>query len=63
MDLVKKLVDGLNYEEFMIEGYEPTYTDRNIKAIHCWHNLVIIEKGPNVEGTNRERVHNRPYQM
>jgi len=63
MDLVKKLVDGLNYEEFLIEGYEPSYTDRNIKAIHAWHNLVVIEKGRNAEGSNRDRVHDRPYRM
>jgi hypothetical protein len=63
MDLVKKLVDGLNYEEFLVEGYEPTYTDRNIKAIHAWHNMVVIEKGSNEEGSNRDRVHDKPYQM
>jgi hypothetical protein len=63
MHLVKKLLDGLNYEELLVEGYEPTYTDRNIRAIHAWHNLVVIEKGRNQEGSNRDRVHNRPYKM
>ncbi len=63
MDLVKKLVDGLNYEEFLLEGYEPTYTDRNIKAIHAWHNLVVLEKGPNEEGSRRDHVHDRPYRL
>lgn len=53
MGLVKDLVDGLNYEEFDDETYEPTYTDRNIVAIHSYHNLAIIEKGPNAEGTLR----------
>lgn len=61
MDLVKKLVDGLNYEEFLVEGYVPSYTDMNVRAVHAWHNMVVIEKGPNQEGTNRDRVHNHPY--
>jgi demethylmacrocin O-methyltransferase len=63
MALVKELVDGLNYEEFLLEGYEPTYTDQHVRAIHCWHNLVIIEKGSNEEGTNRDRIHDRPYRL
>lgn len=54
MDLVKDLIDGLNHEEFLLEGYEPSYTDRWVKAVHCYHNLVFIEKGDNVEGSNRD---------
>ncbi len=54
MDLVKDLVDGLNHEEFLVEGYESTYTDQWVRAVHCYHNLVIIEKGHNVEGSNRD---------
>jgi len=54
MGLVKRLVDGLNYEEWQDGEHEATDTDRNIVAIHCYHNLVIIEKGPNNEGTNRK---------
>ena len=53
MDLVKDLVDGLNHEEFLVEGYQPSYTDRHVRAVHCYHNLVVIEKGDNVEGSNR----------
>lgn len=56
MALVKDLVDGLNYEEYVDESYEPTYTDLNVVAVHCYHNLVFIEKGRNVEGTNRRSV-------
>jgi len=56
MALVKDLVDGLNYEEYVDESYEPTYTDLNVVAVHCYHNLVFIEKGRNVEGTNRRDV-------
>jgi hypothetical protein len=47
MDMVKRLLDGLNYEEFRVEGFEPSYTDENVFAIHAWHNLVVIEKGYN----------------
>lgn len=53
MGLVKRLVDGLNYEEWEDDDHRPIYSDRNIVAIHCYHNLVIIEKGRNKEGTNR----------
>jgi hypothetical protein len=63
MHLVKQLVDGLNYEEFLLEGYEPSYTDRHVKAVHAWHNLVVIEKGANEEGSRRDRVHDRPYRI
>jgi hypothetical protein len=53
MGLVKGLIDGLNYEEWQDDGYEPSYTDLHVVAVHCYHNLVIIEKGTNREGTNR----------
>jgi demethylmacrocin O-methyltransferase len=56
MGFVKRLVDGLNHEEFVDVDYEPTYTDTNIRAVHCYHNLVVIEKGENREGTNKRRV-------
>lgn len=54
MALVKDLVDGLNYEEYVDEEYEPTYSDTHVVAVHCYHNLVFIEKGQNREGTNKE---------
>lgn len=59
MDLVKDLVDGLNHEEFLVEGYAPSYTDRHVRAVHCYHNLVVIEKGDNVEGSNRDTAAHR----
>ncbi|MGI8521697.1 MAG: hypothetical protein ACR2K3_00065 [Nocardioides sp.] len=62
MALVKDLVDGLNHEEFVVDGYQPTYTDLNIVAVHCYHNLVVIEKGRNEEGTNKERVLRKRYE-
>ena len=53
MGLVKTLIDGLNYEEWSNDDRSPSYTDLNVVAVHCYHNLVIIEKGSNREGTNR----------
>ncbi|WP_104105892.1 methyltransferase [Nocardioides sp. 616] len=55
MDLVKDLVDGLNHEEYVVP-HEPSYADRWVKAVHCFHNLVILEKGDNREGTNKWTV-------
>ena len=54
MDLVKDLVDGLNHEEFLLEDYQASYTDQWVKSVHCYHNLVIIEKGDNREGSNKD---------
>jgi len=56
MALCKRLADGLNYEEFVVESYEPSYTDRNVVGVHFYHNLVLIEKGANEEGTNKRRA-------
>jgi hypothetical protein len=61
MALVKGLVDGLNYEEFTDESYEPTYSDRHVVAVHCYHNLIIIEKGTNAEGTKRRTILSKRY--
>jgi hypothetical protein len=60
MALVRRLLDGLNHEEFLDPGYEPTYTDRQIVAVHSYHNLVLIQKGDNQEGSNK-RVANRQW--
>ena len=56
MAFVKRLLDGLNHEEFLEHGYEPSYTDTHVRAVHCYHNLVILEKGTNREGSNKRRV-------
>jgi hypothetical protein len=61
MAMVKRLVDGLNYEEFVVDPYQPSYTDRHVVAIHCYHNLVFIEKGRNEEGTMKRTVLKRRY--
>jgi len=63
MGFFKTLVDGLNYAEYDKENYEPSYYDKNIVAIHFYHNMVFIEKGPNREGSNTLRRHswNMPW--
>jgi hypothetical protein len=61
MALVKGLLDGLNHEEYVDESYRPSYTDLHVVAVHAYHNLVIIEKGSNVEGTNRRAVLRERY--
>ncbi len=52
MAFFKKLVDGLNYAEFPIENYQPSYFDKAIVEIAFFHNLVLIRKGNNDEKTN-----------
>lgn len=56
MALVKDLVDGLNHAEFLDEGYSPSYADEHVAAVHCFHNLVIIEKGRNKAKAKRGRI-------
>jgi len=56
MAMVKDLVDGLNYEEFLDEDYRPTYTDSHVVAVHCYHNIVFVHKGDNWEGSIRDRA-------
>jgi hypothetical protein len=57
INLCKNLVDSLNHEEFIKPGYIPSYYDRNIVALHFYHNLVFIQKGKNQEGSNMVRNH------
>jgi hypothetical protein len=61
MAFVKRLIDGLNYEEFVIEPYEPTYTDLHVTSVTCYHNLVFIQKGENREGTRKRRALKERY--
>jgi hypothetical protein len=61
MAFVKQLIDGLNYEEFLTEPYEPTYTDLHVIGVSCYHNLVFIQKGDNREGTVKRRALSKRY--
>ena len=56
MALAKRLTDSLNYEEFVDDNYEPTYLDRNVVAVHFYHNMVFVEKGVNNEGSKRRQI-------
>ena len=52
MTYFKSLVDGLNYMEFPIAGYRPSFFDENIVEISFLHNLAFIRKGRNDEKSN-----------
>lgn len=52
MNFFKKIPDCLNFVEFTVEDYEPTYYDKNITSIHFYHNLIFIYKGKNEEKSN-----------
>jgi hypothetical protein len=56
MTAFKRLADGLNHAERI--GHQPTFLDRNVRAVHFYHNLVFVERGPNDEESNilRENV-------
>jgi demethylmacrocin O-methyltransferase len=49
MNFCKTLIDCLNYTEFNIPGYQSTYCDLHITAIHFYHNIVFIYKNKNTE--------------
>ena len=59
ISMVKDLLDGLHHEEFLDETYEPTYVDQYLRSLHAYHNMVVLEKGDNREGSNRGRVSER----
>ncbi|OWP79621.1 class I SAM-dependent methyltransferase [Flavobacterium oreochromis] len=48
----KEKIDALNYKEFEIENYSPTYYDKNIVGVHFFHNMIFIHKNDNDEHSN-----------
>lgn len=52
MGYFKRLIDGLNHSELLKPGYQPSYFDQHITAIHFYHNLIFIFKGDNTAGSN-----------
>ena len=52
MPYFQQLTDSLNYKEFLIEDYQPSYYDLHIVAMHFYHNLIFIQKGNNTENSN-----------
>jgi len=47
MHFFKKLTDGINYQEYKLAGYQPSYFDQNILSIHFYRNIIFIHKGQN----------------
>jgi hypothetical protein len=62
MTLLQRLADGLNYQEFDIPAYEPSYTDRWVQSLIFYHNLAFILKGSNLEPSNSLPAHPRSGQ-
>ena len=52
MGYFTRLVHSLNYEEILREDYSPSVFDQHIVAMHFYHNLILICKGDNSEGSN-----------
>jgi hypothetical protein len=52
MAFFKGLVDGLNYVEYPIANYDPSYFDQNVVELAFFHNLIFIRKGNNDEKAN-----------
>jgi cephalosporin hydroxylase len=61
MNFLKRLADGLNYEEFVDEPYDPSYTDTHVVSVTFYHNLVFIQKGTNAEGTRKKKILKERY--
>jgi demethylmacrocin O-methyltransferase len=61
MNFIKKLTDGLNYKEFEINDYSPSYFDKNIVSIHFYKSLVFIYKGDNNNPCIKD-IHNKRKQ-
>jgi len=57
LNYLKSTTDCLNYEEFLLPDYKPTYFDRKIISMHFYHNLVFLYKGDNTEGSNKDHTH------
>ncbi len=56
MGFFKALVDGLNWEEYFGD-YEPNPYDLQITSISFYHNLIVIKKGNNREGSQNRLWH------
>jgi hypothetical protein len=49
MGFIKELLDGLNHAEFPAGVRPASQQDRTVAAVHCYHNIVFIEKGSNTD--------------
>jgi Cephalosporin hydroxylase len=55
----KQRVHGLNYEERQ-NSTEPSYFEKKITVISFFHNLICVEKGDNIEETNKDKLNAKP---
>jgi len=62
MSFFKDLIDGLNWQEIHRPHYVPSYFDQKIVGIHFYHNLILIKKGHNWEGSTYVKDNIVPYQ-
>src|SRR6202043_2999198 len=63
MGYFTRLTHSLNHEEILVGDYSPTESDRHIVAMHFYHNLILIYKGENSEGSNEFRKHGNHAQI
>ena len=52
----KRVIHGINHSELLERKGEPSYFERNILGISFYHNMIVVEKGPNTEGGAEWRV-------
>jgi hypothetical protein len=52
MGYFTRLVHSLNHEEILREDYSPNVFERHVVAMHFYHNLILVCKGENSEGSN-----------
>ena len=52
MSMLKRLTDGLNYQEYEVDDYRPNYYDEHVVGIYSGHNIAFIFKGDNTTGSN-----------
>ena len=57
MNLFKSLAEGMNYEEIARKNYQPGVFSRDIVSLHFCHNLVLLHKGSNDEGSDLAAEH------
>ncbi|GAA2711087.1 hypothetical protein ACFY2R_18565 [Micromonospora olivasterospora] len=52
LGFLKQLVDGLHHQEYLrADTWKPLPTDQTVRGVHFYHNLVVVEKGPNRDGS------------
>ena len=54
--LARELMTGLNHAEVLDESFKPSFTDLNVSAVHCYHNMIFIVKSRNDESSNKQQA-------